>query len=167
LYTLLLHDVDRDGSPDFIGLGTPTLNEESPIQAWNVQGALIWRSEERVGGTNNVIRFGPSNMGDPEPRVSFNGRLVVHDTGKGGEKELLAITNVPVVGHLKDFKLFTKGYLTAYGITSSGLIQPRTSRTIDYCITDIQASGSRFFIAAQKGQALNFTDDSSRIMWFE
>ena len=167
LYTLLLHDVDRDGGPDFIGLGTPTLNEESPIQAWSMQGDLIWRSEERVGGTNNVIRFGQSYMDDPKPRVSFNGRLVVHDTGKEGKKELLAITNVPVVENLKDFKLFTKGYLTAYEITSSGLIQPRKSRTIDYCITDIQTSGSKFFIAAQKGQALTFADDSSRIMWFE
>jgi hypothetical protein len=166
LYTLVLYDLDKDGTPEFIGLGPPDLYEKARICIWDQQGNVLWQSTDKVGGTNNAIRSGVAMPGGQPPRVSFNSRLVVRDADKDGKKDLIAVTNTPVTEHV-DFWLYEKGNLTAFKIEGRSLAELNQSRSIPYCITDIQVDGQTIFMAASKGEIARFGEGSGRIMWFE
>jgi TolB-like protein len=166
LYTLVLYDVDKDGTPEFIGLGQPDLYEQAPICIWDQKGNVLWQSADKVGGTNNAIRSGAATPDRQPPRVSFNSRLVVTDVDKDGKKDLLAVTNIPMTKYL-DFWLYEKGNLTALKIEGRSLTELYKSRSIPYCITDIQADGQTIFLAASKGEIARFGEGSGRIMWFK
>jgi hypothetical protein len=166
LYTLMLYDLDRDGRLEFLGLGNPGLDELAWIHVWDTQGKELWHSEETVGATNNAIRFGKAAVGDLAPRVSFNSRLVAVDVDNDGKREILAITNIPMIGHL-DFKLYEKGNLTAFKVQGITLSQFYKSRNMDYCLTDMQTQGHSLFLSAHKGELSNLSEETGRIMWFE
>jgi hypothetical protein len=167
LYTLTLYDMDKDGEPEFIGLGPTDLYENSPICVWDQRGNLLFQSSQKVGGTNNAIRSGLVTSLDTQlPRVSFNSRLVVTDLNKDGKKDLIAVTNIPMTKSL-DFWLYEKGNLTAFKIEGRSLTELNKSRNIPFCITDIQVDGRTLFLACSKGEVLKFGEGSGRIMWFE
>jgi hypothetical protein len=166
LYTLMLYDLDRDGRLEFLGLGNPGLDEMAWIHVWDTQGKELWHSEETVGATNNAIRFGKAAVGDLAPRVSFNSRLVAVDVDNDGKREILAVTNIPLIGHL-DFKLYEKGNLTAFKVQGVTLNQFYKSRNMDYCLTEMQTQGNSLFLSAHKGEISNISEETGRIMWFE
>jgi len=167
LYTLMLYDLDRDGRLEFIGLGKPGMEDELAfIYVWDREGAVQWQSNERVGGTNNAIRFGKPFSGDMLPRLSFNSRMAAVDVDNDGKKEILAITNLPLIGHL-DFKLYVRGYLTAFKVQGRGLSQFYKTRTMDWCLSDIQTDQNTLFLSAQKGEWTNITEEIGRIMWYD
>jgi hypothetical protein len=166
LYTLILYDLDRDGKLEFIGLGKPGLDEMATICVWDQQGTVQWQSTERVGGTNNAIRFGKEVGGDTIPRVIFSSRMAVIDVDNDGKKEVLAITNLPLIGHL-DFKLYDKGNLTAFKVQGRSLSEFYKTRTMDYCLAEIQADRNTLFLVAHKGEWSYLSEESGRIMWFE
>jgi hypothetical protein len=166
LYTLVLYDVDKDGAPEFIGLGQPDLYEKAPICIWDQKGDVLWQSSEKAGGTNNAVRSGPTKPDEQPPRVSLNSRLVMTDVDKDGKKDLLAVTNIPVTKYL-DFWLYEKGNLTAYKIEGKTLTELYKSRNIPYCITDIQVNDQTIFLAGSKGKIARFGEESGRILWFE
>jgi hypothetical protein len=166
LYTLVLYDVDKDGAPEFIGLGQPDLYEKAPICIWDQKGKLLYQSSEKVGGTNNAVRSGLTMPDTQPPRVSFNSRLVIADLAKDGKKDLIAVTNIPVTKYL-DFWLYEKGNLTAFKLEARSLTELSKSRSIPYCITDIQVDGQTIFLAGSKPQVARFGEGSSRIMWFD
>jgi hypothetical protein len=166
LYTLLLYDVDKDGAPEFIGLGEPDLYENAAITVWDQRGDVLFRTSEKVGGTNNAIRSGVAKPDEQPPRVSFNSRLVVTDVDKDGKRDLLAVTNIPVTKYL-DFWLYEKGNLLAFRIDGRTLTQLYKTRSITYCITDIQVDGQTIFMAGSKGKIARFGEEAGRIMWFD
>jgi hypothetical protein len=166
LYTLTLFDFDGDGTEDFLGLGEAGLNELARIHAWNRKGDRLWRSDDEVGGTNNAIRWGSPLAENPAPRILFNSKLVFIDIDDDGKKELLAVANVPVVRGI-DFKLYTKGTVIAYAMTGASLTEAYKTRTISYCITDMDAEKNTLFMAIQKGKVTKFGSGKSRILWFK
>ena len=162
-YTLALFDLDKDGDPEFFGLG-----KHSRLYVWDKEGEVLWSGSEKIGGTNNAIRLGtPPDPDSPPPRISFNSRLVIEDIDGDGEKEILAIKNIPSIGHLGNFKFFRKSNLVAYRIEDTSIFWAWTTREINYCLTDIQADGRGLFLAAQKGKIQKITKGSGLIMWFE
>jgi hypothetical protein len=161
--TLALFDLDKDGYPEFLGLG-----EDSRLRVWDRQGNILWKGDKTLGGTNNAIRLGERGApGDLLPRISFNSRLLTIDIDGDGKNEILAINNIPLIEHLLDFRVFKKSRLIAYMIEGTSLFPAWTTGEIDYCLTDMQVDGRRLFLAAQKGRISNIGKGSSRIMWFE
>ena len=162
LNTLTLFDLDRDGDPEYLGLG-----EDSRLHVWDKQGKILWSGDKRLGGTNNAIRLGSAHPNDPPSRIPFNSRLLITDIDGDGNKEILAIKNIPLVEHLLHFKVFTKSHLIAYRIEGTRLFPAWTTGNIDYCLTDMQVEGQSLFLAAQKGKMSNISKGSGLIMWFE
>jgi len=161
-YTLAIFDTDKDGAPEWIGLG-----DESRLYVWDKQGEVLWSGDKHLGGTNNAIALGDAEPGDPPPRIAFNTRLLITDIDGDGDREILAIKNIPLVEHVLHFKVYTKSLLIVYRIESQRLSPAWTTGDIDWCLTDMQAQGQTLFLAAQKGKILNVGKESSQIMWFE
>jgi len=166
-YTLALFDLDKDGDPEWLGFGEESLNENSRLHVWDRQGKVLWRGNRKLGGTNNAIRLGEAAPGDPPPRISFNSRLLITDMDGDGEKEILAIKNIPLIKHLLNFKVYKKSQLIAYRIEDTSLFPAWETGEIDYCLTDMQTEGRSLFLAAQKGRISNIGKGSGCIMWFE
>jgi hypothetical protein len=161
-YTLMPVDLNKDGGREFIGLGYG-----DKLCVWDSKGSELWRGEKELGGTNNAIRLDNSLRGDLPPRIAFDGRLVFADINGDGRKELIAAKNIPLVAHLRDFKIFTKSRLIAYNRQGATLSPGWETRDISYCLVDLQADARTLFLAAQKGQSSDLMTGSSRIMWFD
>jgi TolB-like protein len=166
LYTLALFDFDRDGKPDLVGLGESSLAEESFIHAWDMQGKILAKSNEPVGGTNNAIRYGSHNPDDQPPRVLFNSRIVTMDVDGDGKEEILTASNGALVKRI-DFWLYLDGNVVAFKPEGGTLVQSYKSGKIRYCLTDMQVVGNRLYLSAQEGQVTTFTEGAGRIIWFE
>lgn len=166
-YTLSPFDLNEDGISEWVGLGPPGLDEQAELYVWDNKGEALWSSEKRLGGTNNAIRVGTAPPGDIPPRIAFNGRVVVSDIDGDGKKEIVAVTNQPLVQHVRDFKVYVKGRLTAYSLEGEELVPAWKTRNMKYCLTDIQSEGGTLYLAAQKGKIEQITAGSSRILWFE
>jgi hypothetical protein len=161
-YTLARFDTDKDGDPEWIGLG-----DESRLYVWDKQGEVLWRGDKHLGGTNNAIELGDAEPGNSPPRIAFNTRLLITDIDGDGKREILAIKNIPLVEHVLRFKVYTKSLLIVYRIEGQRLSPAWTTGDIDWCLTDMQAQGQTLFLAAQKGKVSNVGKGSSQIMWFE
>ena len=161
-YTLTPFDLDKDGDPEYLGLG-----KESRLHVWDKEGEVLWSSDKKIGGTNNAISLGEVDSSLQPIRVSFNSRLVIKDIDGDGSTEILAIKNIPFIDHLRNFKLFRKSSLVAYRIDGTSLFRAWATREINYCLTDMQADGRGLFLAAQKGKLGKITKGSGLIMWFE
>jgi len=161
--TLALFDLDKDGYPEFLGLG-----EDSRIRVWDRQGNILWKGDKTLGGTNNAIRLGEREApGALLPRISFNSRLLTIDIDGDGKNEILAINNISLIEHLLNFRVFKRSRLIAYMTEGTDLFPAWTTGEIDYCLTDMQVDGRSLFLAAHKGKISNVGKGSSRIMWFE
>jgi len=169
-YTLALFDLDKDGVLEWLGLGEPDLGEQSKLYVWDKQGDTLWRGDKKLGGTNNAIRSGEvvcKSCGDLPPRISFNSRLLITDIDGDGNREILAIKNLPLLKYLHNIKIYTKSRLIAYRIEGASLSPAWTSMDIDWCLTDMQLQGQNLFLAVQKGKWSHLSKGSSQIMWFE
>jgi len=161
-YTLARYDVNRDGLPEWLGLG-----DDSRLFVWNSQGEVVWQGDKKLGGTNNAIRIGNAPPGDLPPRIVFNSRLLISDLDGDGSKEVLAVDNSDVLEVTQDMKVYDKGRLTAFQVAGGALRPAWTTRLIKYCLMDIQAQGSRIYLAAQKGKFVEVTKGSGYIFWFD
>jgi len=54
-YTLTLYDVDSNGTPEYLGLGKPRMDQTSPIMIWDLAGTPLFRAMRSEGPT---ITFG-------------------------------------------------------------------------------------------------------------
>lgn len=162
-YTLTLYDINKDGNPEFIGLGG-----NDSLHVWDSDGKILWSEDQRIGGTNNVIQVGdvPSSSQN-KPWVSINSRLTIIDIDGDGKKELIAVKNIALLGSLETMNVYVKGHLIAYRFDGASLTQRWNTKEIPYCITDIQATGDTLFLAAQKGTLSRIGTGTSRIMWFQ
>jgi hypothetical protein len=166
LYTLALFDFDRDGKLDLLGLGARSLTEGSLMYVWDMQGNILAKANEPVGGTNNAIRYGSHNPDDQPPRVLFNSKIVAMDVDGDGKKEILTVSNSAIVSRI-DFFLYVDGNVVAFKPEGGALIQTYKSGKIKYCLTDMQVQGDRLYLAAQEGEMATFTEGAGRIIWFE
>jgi hypothetical protein len=166
IYTLTLCDLDRNGVPEFVGLGEPRMDGTAPIRSWDMTGRMNWETQERVGGTNNAIDLFVRGQENPPLRVAFNSRLAAMDVDGDGVKEILVADNELLIGHI-DLKHYVDGRLAAYKYEGGKLVEAYKSRKVGHCITDLQFTGETLFIAAQKPQISKLSEGSSRIIWFE
>ena len=162
IYTLTLFDANGDGVSEFLAL-----NDFSRLRLWDNDGTVLWRSDRKLGGTNNSIRHKQGHGGDLEALLQFNCRLILADIDKDGAKEVLAVSNTPLVDNLEHFKIYEKSRLVVYKVKGDALAPFMTSMTMRYCLTDIQTDGGMIYLAAQKGKYTKIGEGTSRIMWFE
>ena len=160
-YTLIPYDLNKNGTPEFIGLG-----DGDRLYAWSTDGDVLWKGDEEIGGTNNTVQIGRFVGGEKSPWVSVNSRLVVTDIDGDGKKEVIAVKNIPLVKFVENMKLYVKAQLAAYRIDGATLTKGWTSRTIPYCVTDMDAADGTLFIAAQEGRLSTIGEGKSRILWF-
>jgi len=160
-YTLIPYDLNKDGNPEFIGLG-----DNDSLHLWGSDGAILWKEDASIGGTNNAIQVGEAMGDESKPWVSINSRLVITDINGDGKKELIAVKNIPLIEYLENMKVYVKAQLIAYRIDGATLTRGWTTREIPYCITDIQAMKGTLFLAVQKGRLSKMGKGKSRIMWF-
>jgi hypothetical protein len=167
-YTLMRSDIDTYGNRGWFGFGEAGLSEQSKLHLWGEQGELLWRGEEDLGGTNNAIRVGERKSPDAQPpRVSFNSRLVFADINGNGKREVVTLSNTPLIKHTQDLKLYTKSRLIAYERQGSEFLPGWITGEIDYCITELQVYRQGLFLAAHKGKISNIGKKSGVIMLFE
>ncbi|RLB14320.1 MAG: hypothetical protein DRG82_13980, partial [Deltaproteobacteria bacterium] len=162
-YTLTPYDLNKDGTPEFIGLG-----EGDSLYVWGSKGEVLWKEDESIGGTNNAIQVGEiASSYESKPWVSINSRLVIIDIDGDGKKELIAVKNIPLMEFTENMKVYVKSQLIAYHIAGATLTRGWTTRKIPYCVTDMDAVGDTLFLAAQKGRLTKIGKGKSRIMWFD
>ena len=161
-YTLTLFDLNRDGRSEFLGLG-----KRSHLHVWDRQGEVLWRDDNKIGGTNNAISQKAVAPGRIVPKIFFNSRIVITDIDGDGKEEVLAIKNIPIIDNLEQFKVFIKSNIIAYRIDGTSLSSAWKTRRLNYCITDMQADGETLYLAAQKGKISKMGKGSGRILWFE
>lgn len=167
-YTLMPFELDEAGSRGWLGLGEPNLYKQAQLHLWGKRGEVLWKGEKDLGGTNNAVRAGEKE--DPEglePRVPFDSRLTFIDIDGDGEREVVALANKSIIKHTQEFKVYTKSSLIAYERQGLALSPGWETAEIDYCITELQASGQALFLAAHKGKVLNIGKESGVIMWVE
>jgi len=162
-YTLAHYDLDSDGNHEWLGLG-----EDSKLCVWDQQGQVLWKGDKKIGGTNNAINIGEAIGYDEDPPlVPFNSRLLITDIDGDGNKEIVAVKNIPLVGFLPNLGAYTKSNLIAFRIEGTSLSPAWTTREIDYCLVDTHMEGSTLFLATQKPKTTAFSKGSGIIMWFE
>jgi hypothetical protein len=162
-YTLNRYDLDGDGNHEWLGL-----RDDEKLYVWDQNGEVLWKGDEKIGGTNNAINIGEKRgPGYDPPRVPMNSRLLITDIDGDGKGEVLATKNIPLVKYVKDLKIYFKSHLIAFRIEGTSLVPAWTTRQIDYCLVDIQAAGPALFLAGQKPKVTAFGEGSGLIMWFE
>jgi hypothetical protein len=162
-YALIRHDLDGDGSNEWLGL-----RDDERLYVWDQDGEVLWKGDEKIGGTNNAINIGETRgPGYDPPRVPLNSRLLITDIDGDENREILATKNIPFVKYVEGLKIYFKSHLIAFKIEGTNLVPAWTTRQIDYCLVDIQAAGPTLFLAGQKPKVTAFGEGSGLIMWFE
>jgi hypothetical protein len=165
-YTLTLFDYDRDGKSEYLGLGERSLDQTAPLVVWDQQGQILSKADDKLGGTNNYIRSGKRNPDDQPPVNPVNSKIVVMDVDNDGKKEILVITNNPLVARM-DFVVYYDGGIVAFKNEGASLVQAYKTGKIKYCITDMQVNGKTLYVAGDQGEILNIEEGKGRIMWYE
>ena len=164
-YTLALYDIDNNGTPEYLGLGKPRMDQTAPIMVWDPEGKALFRGDE-IGGTNNYLRVGMAYPGDLPPVMAMNTKLVVMDVDDDGKNEILAVANNPVVSRI-DFALYYDGSVVVFKPEGTNLVQAYKSGKIRFCLTDLAVHGKTLYVAGDQGEMLNIGDGKGRIMWYE
>jgi len=166
-YTLTVFDYDRDGRPEYLGLGQPGLDHSAPLEVWNLEGNPVAKFDEKLGGTNNYIRSGEPRLETQPPANLVNSKIAVMDVDNDGKKEILVIANNPLVGGRIDFVIYYDGSVIALKTEGGGLVQAFKSGKIKFCLTDMAVYGDTLYIACDEAEILNLAEGKGRIMWYE
>lgn len=161
-YTVAFFDLEGDGIPEIVGL-----NDNDRLCVWNQDATVLWRSEDKVGGTNNAIDLKEVFEEDRPYFTYFNSSIALLDIDGDGKKEVLTPKNIPMIKHLEYFRVYPESNMIAYKVEGGGLSARFSSRKIKYCVTDVQAEGKTVFLAVQKAKITKIGSGSGRIMWFE
>jgi hypothetical protein len=161
-YTLAPLDPRRKQAAGYVGL-----TRDSYIGLWDGSGTLVWRSEEKVGGTNNLII--PARYFDKDELIPIyiNPRILVGDINHDGKNEVLVIDNIPAGKYTKFMKTIEKSNIVIYRVEPGSLVPVLKSPKISYCLTDMQVEGKTLYLAAQRGKMVQFGEGSGSVIWFE
>ena len=121
--------------------------------------ALIWRSDDYYGGSNNyfdnIDKTHPeNNTGDADKSAFANLRILTFDTNKDGKKEIIIAKNLSSVGRVfKHLKLFTSSEIHNLEWDGMGMAENWQTKKIngyiaDYCIKDIDNDGKPELVLA-------------------
>ena len=161
-YTMTPYDIDRNGTPELIGLG-----DGDALHIWDLNGAELWKENETIGGTNNAIDLQEKNPDPNMPRIPFNSRLVLADIDGDGERDLVAVKNIPLIGAVEHLLYYDRSYLIGYKFKGAALERAWTTRKMPYCVVDMQVFKNTLFVALQKLKMKNWAKGYSRIVWFD
>jgi hypothetical protein len=161
-YTLVRFDLDKDGHPEWLGLG-----DESRLYVWNEQGQELWSGARKLGGTNNAIELSRPDPEEITPRVPINATPRITDIDGDGSSEVLVINNIPLVKHVIQFKVYHKSTVVAHRVEGTSLVPAWETGELDYCLTGIEADGRSLFLAAHKAKIATWGKESGLVMWFE
>ncbi len=161
-YTLSTIDLNQDTIPEFVGLG-----QAGQLHVWNRQGDVLWRDDNKIGGTNNTVRPGLDPTDTLVPLLNLDSRIVVGDIDKDGKKEIIVVHNTASFDFAENLRLFEKSSLLAYRAAGNGLSSAWKTPAINYCTMDIQVVNSTLFLAVQKGSRSMIDEGSGQIMWFK
>jgi hypothetical protein len=161
-YTLAPLDPTRGHASEYVGL-----TRDSYIGLWDGGGTLLWKSEETVGGTNNLVI--PARYFDKDELIPIyiNPRIVVKDINQDGKNEVLVIDNIPTGKYTKLSRTIEKSNIIVYRVEPAGLVPVLKTPTIAFCLTDIQVEGKTLYIAAERGKSVQYGEGSGAIVWFE
>ena len=161
-YTITPFDIDKNGSPEIIGLG-----EGDSLHIWSVAGKKLWNKNETIGGTNNAIDLQDKRPEPNMPRVPFQSRLVLTDIDGNGKTELIAVKNWALMSGLEHFLYYDSGRLLAYRFNGASLQQSWATKKVPFCVVDIQAYNHTLYLALQKFRMKNYGKGLSRVVWFD
>ncbi len=166
IYTLTLFDYNRDGKPEYLGLGQPNLDHSAPLMAWDLKGEPLAKVDEKLGGTNNYIRSGPTKPDDQPPPNLVNSRIVAMDVDDDGKKEILVVANNPLASRI-DFVIYYDGSIVVFKPEGASLVQAYKTGKIKYGLTDMQVYGDTLYISGAEAEITNLEEGAGRILWFE
>lgn len=164
-FTLAISDLDKDGNIEYLGL-----DNNSILRIWEKNGESLWRSKDEMGGTNNYVNPDTeidSGQGNTGPGVQLNSRIVAMDIDRDGANEIIAVTNIPSLSFLQNWKSYKKGHISVYKIDGKRLISSWTSDEIDNCITEIQTDGWTLYLTTEDGKPVSYFKGTSKIIWFD
>lgn len=116
---------------------------------------LIWRGDEKFGGSNNYIENARDKSTNVEAKSAYiNLRILTYDFNKDGKKELIIVKNLSASGRLlKNAKMFTSSEI--YNLEWDGLGMAENWRTkkingyvADYIFKDIDNDGKPELVLA-------------------
>jgi hypothetical protein len=163
IYTLATADLNRSGHAEILGL-----DQSNRLNIWDINGKSLWRGNQELGGSNNMIEIGDRPApGDDPPLVEINGRIVVADIDGDGIEEVIATRNIASFGMLDRLRVYKTSKLIAYKAEGLNLERAWSTREIRYAMADIQVEGRTIYLGGHKGERSKMTVGSSRIMWFE
>lgn len=103
---------------------------------------MLWKSDDRYGGTVNTFETLQNVMSKSETKPSLayaNIRMIFYDLYNQGKKDLIVVKNNSAVGRvLKDVKLFTSSEIVDLEWTGLGFSEVWKTKKINGYISDIQ-----------------------------
>ncbi|OPX41794.1 MAG: hypothetical protein B1H13_00010 [Desulfobacteraceae bacterium 4484_190.3] len=164
LHTLIRYDMDRDGRPEYIGLG----KKYSKLTVWNPEGIVHWRGNKKMGGTNNALWEGENDL-SAQARIPINAPPAIADVDDDGKPELLAIHNIAITEKLRNLLIYSSAQLYAYKIEGTNLShQVFTTKEFEDSIAGVCSIDKTVYLAMLKGDWSTIgSKGSSRLMWFE
>ena len=153
-----------DGSSGYLAL-----NEDDYLCLWDHQGALLWKDQDKVGGTENAVRVGPVEQPlDLPHRYPLSCRIVTNDVDANGVQEILVVHNIPLIGYLSNLKFYQKANIISYRIDKDQLATTWKSEDIDFSITDIQVRQGVLFLSANPPETASIgSREKGHILWFD
>jgi len=159
LNTLIRYDMERDGRPEYIGLG----KKYSVLTVWNANGRTLWIGDKKMGGTNNALQEGSLPL-----IIAINAPPTIADVDSDGIPELLAIDNIASSENLIRQPTYTRAKLYAYKMEGVNLSQTWATKELEYSIAGVSTVDKTVYLAMLKGDWSKIgSKGSSRLMWFE
>ncbi|MFB3924745.1 MAG: FG-GAP-like repeat-containing protein [Syntrophales bacterium] len=152
VYDVMLEPLDKDGPDkvialddyDYIRVYEPTDVPFVSLQKFGGSRELIWKSDEKYGGSNNFFdtlqtSSNVASTDNPPPRPYVNIRMLSYDISKKGKKELIVAKNISAVGRVfKNLKAFTSSEIYDLEWNGIGFADVWKTKKIQGYISDIQ-----------------------------
>ncbi len=129
-------------SDDYLCFYEPTDKPLERLQTFGGPSELLYRSDDIFGGNNLYVEYtGQEYDGAAyeENRTFINIRMLTHDFGKRGKKEILVVRNGAPGGRLlKKVKVFTSSEIFDLEWDGLGMVENWRTKKINGAVADIQ-----------------------------
>jgi hypothetical protein len=165
-YTVVLGDINGDGSMEILSLGPVNLRERGPLTLSSAAGDILWQSTETYGGTNNLVLANDWDADTGEVRIPLNPGPVLLDSDGDGSLEVVVARNLSKAEFIT-VKTFSKSVLTVFKAEGTALKPLLTSGENKYPVMDMHVEKGVLLIATHKPKLSSFSKKSGRMLWFE